>query len=48
MTNRRRLRKDEHIENYLKTDIHKNILFGDVYLDHNSLSDVNFDQIDTV
>ena len=47
MTSRRRERKDEHIENYLKTSGYSDPLFEDVYLDHNSLSDVNFDEIDT-
>lgn len=40
-------RKDEHIENYLKTSDYNDPLFGDIYLDHNSLSDVNFNDIDT-
>lgn len=40
-------RKDEHIENYLKTSDYNDPLFGDIYLDHNSLSDVNFNEIDT-
>lgn len=47
MISKRRERKDEHIENYLKTSDYNNPLFGDIYLDHNSLSDVNFDEIDT-
>lgn len=44
---KRRERKDEHIENYLKTSDYNDALFSDIYLDHNSLSDVNFDEIDT-
>ena len=44
---KRRERKDQHIENYLKTSDHNDALFSDIYLDHNSLSDVNFDEIDT-
>ena len=40
-------RKDEHIENYLKTSDYNDPLFGDIYLDHNSLSEVNFNDIDT-
>lgn len=47
MMSKRRERKDEHIENYLKTSDHNNPLFEDIYLAHNSLSDVNFDEIDT-
>lgn len=47
MISKRRERKDEHIENYLKTSDYNDPLFGDIYLDHNSLSDVNFDEIDT-
>ena len=47
MIEKRRERKDEHIENYLKTSTHNDPLFGDIYLDHNSLSDLNFDEIDT-
>ena len=44
---KRRERKDEHIENYLKTSDYNDALFSDIYLNHNSLSDVNFDEIDT-
>ncbi len=44
---KRRERKDQHIENYLKTSDHNDALFSDIYLDHNSLSEVNFDEIDT-
>lgn len=44
---KRRERKDEHIENYLKTTDYNDALFSDIYLDHNSISDVNFDEIDT-
>ena len=47
MTSRRRERKDEHIENYLKTSDFNDPLFTDVYVEHNSLADVNFDEIDT-
>lgn len=47
MMSKRRERKDEHIENYLKTSDYNDPLFGDVYLDHKSLSDVNFYEIDT-
>lgn len=44
---KRRERKDQHIENYLKTSDYNDALFSDIYLDHNSLSEVNFDEIDT-
>ena len=47
MISKRRERKDEHIENYLKTESRNSTLFEDVYIEHNSLSDVNFDDIDT-
>ena len=44
---KRKERKDQHIENYLKTSDYNDPLFSDIYLDHNSLSDINFDEIDT-
>lgn len=47
MMSKRSERKDEHIENYLKTSDYNDPLFGDIYLDHNSLSEVNFNDIDT-
>ena len=47
MISKRRERKDEHIENYLKTENRNSTLFEDVYIEHNSLSDVNFEDIDT-
>lgn len=47
MISKRRERKDEHVENYLKTSEYNDQLFSDIYLDHNSLADVNFDEIDT-
>lgn len=47
MTSQRRIRKDEHVENYLKTDVHRNALFDDVYLDHYSLSSLSIDEVDT-
>ena len=43
----RRVRKKEHIENYLKTSYKGDTLMGDVYLDHNSLPELDFEQIDT-
>lgn len=47
MTDKRRERKDEHIENYLKSKGNTDNLFGDVYIDHQALSDIKFDDIDT-
>lgn len=43
----RRKRKDEHIENYLKSEYRSKTLLDDVYLEHNALSKVNYDDIDT-
>jgi len=43
----RRVRKKEHIENYLKTSFKGDTLMGDIYLPHNSLPELNFDEIDT-
>ncbi|HCO18583.1 MAG TPA: type 2 isopentenyl-diphosphate Delta-isomerase [Tissierellales bacterium] len=43
----RRVRKKEHIENYLKTSYKGDNLMGDVYLAHNSLPELDFVQIDT-
>ncbi len=43
----RRVRKKEHIENYLKTSFKGDTLFGDIYLPHNALPELNFDEIDT-
>ena len=43
----RKKRKREHVENYLKTSFQGDTLFGDVYLEHNSLPDLNFSEIDT-
>lgn len=43
----RRVRKKEHIENYLKTSYRGDTLLGDVYIAHNSLPELNFDEIDT-
>ena len=43
----RRARKKEHIENYLKTSFKGDTLFGDVFLEHNSLPNLNFEDINT-
>ncbi len=43
----RRQRKDEHIENYLKSEIITNTLLEDIYIEHNALSDMNMEEIDT-
>lgn len=43
----RRQRKDEHIENYLKTEYRSKTLLEDIYLEHKALSDINFKKIDT-
>jgi len=43
----RSVRKKEHIENYLKTCFQGDTLFGDVFIEHNALPNLNFDEIDT-
>lgn len=43
----RQYRKREHVENYLKTEHRGSTLFEDVFLPHNSLPDLAFDEIDT-
>lgn len=43
----RRKRKDEHIENYLKSEFRSKTLLEDVYIEHNALSKINYDNIDT-
>ncbi len=43
----RSARKKEHIENYLKTSFQGDTLLGDVFLEHNALPNLNFDDIDT-
>ena len=43
----RSARKKEHIENYLKTSYHGDTLLGDVFLEHNALPNLDFDDIDT-
>ncbi|MDO5047549.1 MAG: type 2 isopentenyl-diphosphate Delta-isomerase [Anaerococcus sp.] len=47
MTDMRNQRKDEHIENYLKSEILTDTLFKDVYLEHVALADISINQIDT-
>lgn len=43
----RELRKKEHVENYLRTTYRGKTLLGDVFIEHNSLPDLNLDEIDT-
>jgi isopentenyl-diphosphate delta-isomerase len=43
----RKVRKKEHIENYLKSSYKGDTLMGDIYLAHNSLPNLSFDEIDT-
>lgn len=43
----RRERKREHVENYLKTSYEGDTLFGDVYLEHNALPELDIGDIDT-
>lgn len=40
-------RKVEHIQNYLKTEYQGNTLFSDVFLEHDALTQLSIDQIDT-
>lgn len=47
MDEKRRARKDEHIENYLRSEFRSKTLLNNVYVEHNALSDINFDEIDT-
>ena len=47
MTSKRRQRKDEHIENYLKTEPIRGTLLDDIYIEHNSLAELSLDEIDT-
>lgn len=47
MDKQRRQRKDQHIENYLKTRSRGTTLLDCVYIEHNALSDVSIKQIDT-
>ncbi len=43
----RKARKQEHVENYLRTIYKGNTLLEDVFLTHNSLPNLNFDEIET-
>lgn len=43
----RKYRKQEHIENYLRTSYVGNPLFDDVFLYNNSLPEIDFSEIDT-
>ena len=47
MIEKRRERKDQHIENYLKSQSLTNNLLTDVYIDHRALADISLDEIDT-
>lgn len=47
MDEKRRERKDQHIENYLRAEFRSKTLLNNVYVEHNALSDINFDDIDT-
>lgn len=40
-------RKQEHIENYFKSEFSGNTLLDNVYIEHFALTDLNFDEIDT-
>ena len=40
-------RKDEHIENYLRTSSSASTLLEDVYIEHNAISDICLDEVDT-
>ncbi|RVU54593.1 type 2 isopentenyl-diphosphate Delta-isomerase [Anaerosphaera multitolerans] len=43
----RKYRKREHIENYLRTTYIGNPMFEDIFLYHNSLPEIDFNEIDT-
>lgn len=43
----RKIRKKEHVENYLRTTYKGNTLFEDVFIEHNSLPNLDFNHIDT-
>lgn len=43
----RKYRKKEHIENYLKVSYEGDTLFDDVFLYHNSLPELDFEELDT-
>lgn len=42
----REARKKEHVENYLKTSYKGDTLFGDIFIEHNAIPELNFDEID--
>lgn len=42
----RSARKKEHIENYLRTSYKGDNLLGDIFIEHNSLPDLNLEEID--
>lgn len=47
MDTQRRERKDQHIENYLRSRSHGSTLLNDVYIEHYALSDVSLADVDT-
>ncbi|WP_295884033.1 type 2 isopentenyl-diphosphate Delta-isomerase [uncultured Anaerococcus sp.] len=47
MNSQRRERKDAHIENYLKSKSRESTLLENVYIEHNAVSDVSLNEIDT-
>lgn len=47
MNSQRRERKDAHIENYLRSKSRESTLLDNVYIEHNAISDVSLDEIDT-
>ena len=47
MNSQRHERKDAHIENYLRSKSKESTLLDNVYIEHNAISDVSLDEIDT-
>lgn len=47
MNSQRRERKDAHIENYLRSKSKESTLLDNVYIEHNAISDVSLNEIDT-
>ena len=47
MDTQRRERKDQHIENYLRSRSHGSTLLENVYIEHNAISDVALADVDT-
>lgn len=47
MNSQRRERKDAHIENYLRSKSKESTLLDNVYIEHNAISDVSLDEINT-